>query len=226
MLQTVFKRLSGLKPMIISTRNYEPTVIKDVYKLYQHNMKKYEDDEKCEILDFVNCAESAEKLELCIPKAKAAKLFKHKTQNGPFKLIEQFLDVRGLQVKHIEKFSDKILKGPESIEESKAKQLEKKLKNHTIPILQPEFTKTLDIVGFKFDLRGMSYAHITNEKLNSWAHWQPEEPLIVKSSFDHHNLGLCFLSKSKKKCRGLKYIKKIVFIYLKHGFIKNEPLIS
>ena len=194
MLQTVFRRLSGLKPMLITTRNYEPTVIKDVYKLYQHNMKKYEDDEKCEILEFVNCAESAENLELCIPKAKAAKLFKHKTQNGPFKLIEQFLDVRGLQVKHIEKFSDKILKGPESLEESKAKQQEKKLKNQTIPILQPEFTKTLDIVGFKFDLRGMSCAHITNDKLNSWAYWQPEEPLISKSSFDHHNLGLCFIS--------------------------------
>ena len=198
MLQTVFRRLSGLKPMLISTRNYEPTVIKDVYKLYQHNMKKYEDDEKCEILDFVNGAESAEKLEVCIPKAKAGKLFKHRTQNGPFKLIEQFLDVRGVQVKHIEKFSDKILKGPESLEESKAKQQEKKLKNQTIPILQPEFTKTLDIVGFKFDLRGMSHAHITNDKLNSWAYWQPEEPLISKSSFDHHNLGLCFISKSQK----------------------------
>ena len=128
MLQTVFRKLSksGLKPMIITkfTRNYEPTVIKDVYKLYQHNMKKYEDDEKCDILKFVNSAESAEKLEVCIPKAKAGKLFKHKTQNGPFKLIEQFLDVKGIQVKHIEKFADKILKGPGSLEESKAKQPE------------------------------------------------------------------------------------------------------
>ena len=111
MLHPVLRKLSnsGLKPLIV--RNYEPKVIKDVYKLYQHNLKKYEDDEKSEILKFVNNAKSAEFLEICIPKTKAAKLFKHKTQHGPFELVEQFLDIKGIEAKHIEKFCDKILLG-------------------------------------------------------------------------------------------------------------------
>ena len=191
MLQSVLTKLikSGVKTPV-KTRNCASTV-KDLYKSYNHNMKKYDEYEQEEILEFVNGAKNVEDLHLYIPKNKSTKIFKHLVNNGPFQVVENFLDVKGIQVPQVEKFCDKILSDEDPESTAQANKI-KRLKNRTVPKLSKDDSfnlSNLNIVGFTFDLRGMAYAHITNKVLKSSKYWQPETPLINKSAFEHHNLG-------------------------------------
>merc|ERR1719189_2208020 len=125
-------------------RNYDPIVIKDLYKMYQHNMKKYEDEEKKNILKFFNDAKSVQDIEVCVQKNKAAKVYQYVSKNSPIEAIEQLLDIKGIEVKHLEKFCDKILLDPGKHGALSFKERIQKFKNQTIPRAQSESIDNLD----------------------------------------------------------------------------------
>ena len=150
MLQSVLTKVvkANLRPVII--RNYDPIVIKDLHKMYQHDMKKYEEEDKKNILKFFNNAKSVQDIEVCVPKNKAGKVFQYLSKNSPIEVIEQLLDIKGIEVKHLEKFCDKILLDPEKDGVQSLKKQILKLKSQTVPQTQLESTSYLDIGLFHF----------------------------------------------------------------------------
>ena len=61
-------------------------------------------------LERVNGAETLEDLQKFIAKTKAEKIFQHKSKHGPFDVVEQILNVRGIEPNNLERLCKVALK--------------------------------------------------------------------------------------------------------------------
>ena len=75
------------------------------------------------ISERVNGAETLEDLQKFIAKTKAEKIFQHKSKHGPFDVVEQILNVRGIEPNNLERLCKVALKE----EKEKAAKADKKI---------------------------------------------------------------------------------------------------
>ena len=170
----------------IVSRHLKSIVLKDVYKLNSYKVPLINEDERNRILDLLNNAKSPQDLEACFAKTRASKVFAYKEELKRFDAIEQILDIRGIDSKTLERACKKFLQPVK--EGGKKQQSVVNFKKRTVPSLEVNCDYPDDVVGFKFDLNGLSYAHIVDNKLKSFKAQEMSKPLVSKSAFEHHNL--------------------------------------
>ena len=149
--------------------NFRYYASKDVYKSANYNAP-YENEDLNLILKTLNESKSTEEINKYMAKNTATKIFKHMSQHGPFEKVENLLDVVGILPENLEKICNKVIK-TEAPKDEKDGKKEKK-----IPLYQQKkFTKLKpgirhlkdktvnSIVGIKFSLEGLAFAHIGKE---------------------------------------------------------------
>lgn len=174
------KRISKL---ILSpnTRNFA-----NVFKLLNYNLESVSKEDKEKIVNLLNEAKTEEEISKYLSKIRSVKLMEYKAKHGNLTEIEQLLDIRGIEMSHLERICKSILKG-KNIKSDETKE-EAKLVRRTIPslkqILLPE--KIEDICAFKFDLNGLNFVHLKQNKIEKWQNY--EENLVSIKAFEHHKL--------------------------------------
>ena len=167
--------------------------VKDVYKAINYQAPFSEDD-KAFILKRINDSQSVQEFKGLVAKPKADKIFQHKEQHGSFKVLEEILDVNGMEPVTLERFCKFVLKSTQKdAKEKKNDQVHKSYQKWIRPSMKTlKDVEVNSIVGMKFTLEGIAYAEIdANEDCNSLKSWKfmpPEKSLMEKSSFEHPEL--------------------------------------
>lgn len=177
------------------------TYVQDVYKKTNFKLDGLKAKDHEQILAKIKEAKTPDDLKEIFPKSKLGSIMAFKAhleaEGRPLTTVEQLLDIKGFKSDQLERYCNKIvqqglLEQSQSQSISKPK-LAKKLLNRTVPALKEENKAYNSIVGFKFDMLGLYYSHISYSSgmpghLEAWNFHAPFNDLLSKTSFQHHNL--------------------------------------
>ena len=142
--------------------------------------------DKQKAVDSINAAQDLEAMQAIIPKKYCAKVLAHKSNNGPFEVLEQLLDIKGIETNNLEKMMTKILRAPLDQEEKQSKHLNRILSGFTPKLTDQEEFKS--VTGLKFNLSNISYAHFENQELVECRRFKLENEINAKTAFETLNL--------------------------------------
>ena len=166
--------------------------IKDVYKTINYQAP-FSEELKAYILNRINESQNVEEFKGLIARPKAEKIFQHKEKHGNFKVLEEVLDVDGMEPVPFERFCKYVIKSTKKDAKKKDEYIHKLYNKWIRPSVGTlKEVEVNSIVGVKFTLEGVAYAEVdANEGCNilkSWKFMQPEKSLMEKSSFEHPEL--------------------------------------
>ena len=169
----------------IVKRCYEPIKLQNLYKELDYSAP-FSDEEKAKSLKLINEAGDLDAMQAIVPKKYSAKILNHKLQIGQFEVIEQLLDVKGIETNNLERILTRLSKPKKDPNEKQTKLWDKTLSGFT-PRLSEQLTFPKTVVGLKFNLAALSYALFEDKQLVELKTFKTDF-FESKSSFHTHNL--------------------------------------
>lgn len=169
-------------------------LFREIYKDIEYT-SPFTHDQNAFVLEILNNS-SEEELAQFTAKAKAANIFQHREQHGPFNVVEELLALSSFDENTLERLGKKVIKlGRNSSYESetesdKLAKKEKKLLQYIKPKIDSYQYQSDDInsfVGIKLSLQNLSYAHMdkNTQEIKSWKHISCFANINSKTEFEH-----------------------------------------
>ena len=173
--------------LFLVKRFYEPIRIKNIYKELDYSAP-FTDTEKAESLKLINDANDLEAMQEILPKKYSAKILNHKLKVGNFEVIEELLDVKGIETNILERILSKLHK-PKNTTSSKQKKIWDKTLSGFTPRLTEQLTIPKTVIGLRFNLLSVSYALFEDKQLVEIKSFKHDEDILEgKNAFESHNL--------------------------------------
>ena len=169
-----------LQPLLLS-RLHSTLVIRDLYKQTGYKAP-FNPDDSARILECINKAELSSDF---IPKNLVPKVTQHIAICGPFKVVEELLDVKGVEPKRLERICNTILKAKARTAGAESKKVD--FTRWISPAISPDVSYP-SVVGFKINLNHISASKIRGRDVEEWTQIVPSKHFKDDKDFFEHQV--------------------------------------